>query len=89
MMRRLLICIFMIAGLARAYGQEDVQETGKVVAEGSGTVFPSLRGFRWDHILPNYGIGLRVEFKHNVNLRIDFGLGRQTAGFSFGFSEAF
>lgn len=34
MMRRLLICIFMIAGLARAYGQEDVLEKGKVVAEG-------------------------------------------------------
>lgn len=62
---------------------------GCVAWVGAGTVFPSLRGFRWDHILPNYGIGLRVEFKHNVNLRIDFGLGRQTAGFSFGFSEAF
>lgn len=42
-----------------------------------------------EHILPNYGIGLRIEFKHNVNVRIDYGFGKDTAGFLFQFAEAF
>ncbi len=62
---------------------------GCVAWVGAGTVFPSLEKFQWKKILPNYGVGLRVEFKHNMNLRIDFGLGKDTAGFSFGFAEAF
>lgn len=69
--------------------QHIVSRFGCVAWIGAGTVFPSLRGFEWKNILPNYGIGLRVEFKHNMNLRIDFGIGKQTAGFCFGFSEAF
>jgi hypothetical protein len=62
---------------------------GCVAWVGAGTVFPSLRQINVKNILPNYGVGIRVEFKHNVNLRIDFGLGKNTAGFSFGFGEAF
>ena len=41
------------------------------------------------YILPNYGIGLRIDFKHNVNVRIDYGFGKDTAGFLFQFAEAF
>lgn len=62
---------------------------GCVAWVGAGTVFPSLSGFRWKNLLPNCGIGLRVEFKHNMNMRIDFGFGKETAGLCFGFSEAF
>lgn len=62
---------------------------GCVAWIGGGTVFPSLPEFKWKNILPNGGIGFRVEFKHNINLRIDFGMGKETAGFTFGFSEAF
>ena len=40
-------------------------------------------------VLPNYGLGLRVEFKHNVNIRIDYGFGKDTGGFVFQFAEAF
>ena len=69
--------------------QHIISRFGCVAWAGAGTVFPSFREFSWKNILPNFGIGLRVEFKHNVNLRIDFGLGKDTAGFSFGFSEAF
>lgn len=69
--------------------QHLISRFGCVAWMGAGGVFPSLPEFSWNNILPNYGIGLRVEFKHNMNLRIDFGIGRQTAGFSFGFSEAF
>jgi outer membrane protein assembly factor BamA len=62
---------------------------GCVAWLGAGTVFPSLNGFAWKNILPNYGVGLRVEFKHNMNLRVDFGFGKETAGLCFGFGEAF
>lgn len=56
---------------------------------GTGTVFPSLDKFSASNLLPNYGLGLRFEFKHNVNLRIDYGFGKQTGGFVFNISEAF
>lgn len=62
---------------------------GCVAWAGGGTVFPSLDKFKLKNILPNYGLGLRVEFKHNVNLRIDYGFGKETAGFVFQFAEAF
>ena len=62
---------------------------GCVAWVGAGTVFPSLSKFEWKNVLPNYGIGLRVEFKHNMNIRIDFGFGKETAGLCFGFAEAF
>lgn len=39
--------------------------------------------------LPNFGIGLRFEFKHNVNARIDYGFGRHTSGLLFAIGEAF
>ena len=48
-----------------------------------------LRQLRMKDMLPNYGLGLRVEFKHNVNIRIDYGFGKDTAGFVFQFAEAF
>lgn len=56
---------------------------------GGGTVFPDMKGLRWKNMLPNYGLGLRIEFKHNVNLRIDYGFGKETAGVVFQFAEAF
>lgn len=69
--------------------QNIVSRFGCVAWVGVGTVFPSLREFNLKNLLPSYGIGLRVEFKHNVNFRIDFGIGKETAGFSFGLNEAF
>lgn len=62
---------------------------GCVAWLGCGTVFPSLKKIEMKHILPNYGLGLRIEFKHNVNVRIDYGFGKDTAGFLFQFAEAF
>lgn len=62
---------------------------GCVAWAGCGTVFPSFKKFDVGHILPNYGLGLRIEFKHNVNIRIDYGFGKDTAGFLFQFGEAF
>lgn len=62
---------------------------GCVAWVGGGTVFPSFKALRLTRVLPNYGLGLRVEFKHNVNIRIDYGFGKETAGFVFQFAEAF
>lgn len=56
---------------------------------GGGGVFSSYDNLRWKNILPNYGIGLRVEIKHNVNARIDYGFGKGTGGFVFAIGEAF
>lgn len=62
---------------------------GCVAWAGGGTVFPKLSQLRMKDVLPNYGLGLRVEFKHNVNIRIDYGFGKDTGGFVFQFAEAF
>ena len=62
---------------------------GCVAWVGGGTVFPSFNKLQFNHVLPNYGLGLRVEFKHHVNIRIDYGFGKDTAGFVFQFAEAF
>ena len=40
-------------------------------------------------VLPTYGLGLRFEFKHNVNLRLDYGFGKGTSGIVLAFGEAF
>ena len=69
--------------------QHLVQRFGCVAWFGGGTVFPSFDKFNVQHLLPTYGIGLRWEFKHNVNARIDYGFGKQTGGFVFNIGEAF
>lgn len=65
------------------------RRNGIVVWAGVGTVAPELSGLRWKHLLPNYGIGYRWEFKRHVNVRIDFGVGRGTTGFEFNINEVF
>lgn len=56
---------------------------------GAGTVFPSFSAFSTSAILPNYGLGLRFEFKHRMNIRIDYGFGKGTSGLVVQFAEAF
>lgn len=56
---------------------------------GAGASFSSPSDFKVDSILPNFGIGLRFEFKHNMNIRIDYGFGKGTSGLVAQFSEAF
>lgn len=42
------------------------------------------------HVLLNYGLGYRWEFKKNVNVRLDYGLGKAgQSGFIFNINEAF
>jgi len=66
---------------------------GVTVWGGCATVFSSFSRFKAPDMrpewLPNAGIGLRFEFKHNVNARIDYGFGRHTSGLVFAIGEAF
>ncbi|MDR0961295.1 MAG: outer membrane protein assembly factor [Mediterranea sp.] len=56
---------------------------------GAGTVFPDFKALRGNHILPNYGIGYRWEFKKRMNVRLDLGFGKHQTGFIFNINEAF
>lgn len=56
---------------------------------GAGNVYKDFKTFRWDHTLPNYGIGYRWEFKKRVNVRLDYGFGKGQSGFLFQINEAF
>lgn len=65
---------------------------GAVAWAGVATLFSSFKDFnnrpapQWLH---NFGIGLRFEFKKNVNIRVDYGFGRHTSGIVFAVGEAF
>lgn len=65
------------------------RRNGIVVWTGAGTIFPKFSQLRSKHILPNYGIGYRWEFKKRVNVRLDLGFGKGQTGFIFNINEAF
>lgn len=54
---------------------------------GAGNVFSDR--FAWDQTLPNWGVGLRWEFKKRINVRFDFGFGKETMAVVFNVNEAF
>uniref|UniRef100_UPI004055F3C5 BamA/TamA family outer membrane protein n=1 Tax=Alistipes sp. TaxID=1872444 RepID=UPI004055F3C5 len=60
-----------------------------VVWGGAGNVFHSMDQFTWNHTLPNYGIGVRWEFKKRVNIRFDYGFGKHSNGLLVHINEAF
>ncbi|MBQ9146437.1 MAG: BamA/TamA family outer membrane protein [Rikenellaceae bacterium] len=62
---------------------------GIAVWIGAGNVFPNFNSFQWRQTLPNYGIGYRWEFKHRVNVRIDYGRGKHGGSVVFNVNEAF
>ena len=66
------------------------KRNGIVAWIGAGTVFHDFSQMSFSHILPNYGLGYRWEFKKNVNVRLDYGFGRGgQSGFLFNINEAF
>lgn len=66
------------------------RRNGLVAWVGAGTVFPRFSDLTIKHVLPNYGIGYRWEFKKNVNVRLDYGFGKAgQKGFIFNINEAF
>jgi hypothetical protein len=42
-----------------------------------------------DNFLPNFGAGYRFAVQPRMNVRFDFGFGRDNFGFYFNFTEAF
>lgn len=62
---------------------------GCVAWVGAGNVFSDNDRFAWRKTLPNYGIGLRWEFKRRSNLRVDWGMGRKSNSFVLSINEAF
>ena len=75
------------------YRQNVYKRIGFTVWGGAATLFSAPKEFSQKNIrpqwLPNFGIGLRFEVKHNVNARIDYGFGRHTSGLLFAIGEAF
>ncbi len=64
---------------------------GLVVFGGMGDVSPAFDNFDVSEIKPSYGLGLRYMIlpERRVNLRLDFGLGKDTNGIYINIIEAF
>ena len=62
---------------------------GVVAWGGVGEIFPRLEEIFKGHALWNAGIGMRWEFKHRVNVRLDYGFGQHQQGMIFSINEAF
>ena len=63
---------------------------GIVAWVGAGTVFDKFSALEAEKILPNCGIGYRWEFKKDVKIRFDCGLGKAgQSGIMFSVNEAF
>lgn len=56
------------------------QNIGVAAWGGVGNCFATIEKFELSHTLPNYGVGLRWEFKERVNLRLDYGFGCRVGG---------
>lgn len=69
--------------------QHVYRRSGVVLWVGAGNVFPRFDDFKFKQTLPNVGVGYRWEFKKRVNVRLDYGIGRDDSGFYFSMNEAF
>jgi hypothetical protein len=54
---------------------------------GVGTVMEDLT--EMENWLPNFGIGYRFEVQPRMNVRCDYGIGKDSSGLYFNFTEAF
>jgi outer membrane protein assembly factor BamA len=60
---------------------------GMVTWLAFGTIMNDVT--QMDNLLPNIGVGYRLEVQPRMNVRFDFGIGRDNVGFYFNFTEAF
>lgn len=56
---------------------------------GTGTMSDTPSELGQSHWLPTVGVGYRFEFKPRMNVRLDFGIGRNSTGVYFQVGEAF
>lgn len=65
----------------------ELSKSGMVAWVGGGSIGPDVVGLtKW---LPNAGIGYRFELQPRMNVCVDFGVGRDSQGIYFNFTEAF
>lgn len=62
---------------------------GYVLWLGAGALGRNIDDMGHHPILPNAGVGYRFEVKPAMNIRLDLGFGRESAGFYFQIAEAF
>lgn len=62
---------------------------GVVAWLGAGSMSDKPSEVLDGHWLPSVGAGYRFEFKKNMNIRLDYGLGQHSSGFYFQVGEAF
>jgi len=64
---------------------------GVVAFAGLGGVAPSIDQFKVDNLRPSLGLGVRflVDAEENLNLRLDFGRGREKLNYYFKIAESF
>lgn len=81
--------LFGIAEYRHQFDKSDgsLSKHGAVVWTGLGAIGMDMSEYtNW---LPNLGLGYRLEVQPRMNLRVDFGFGRDSFGFYFNFTEAF
>ncbi|WP_281544574.1 BamA/TamA family outer membrane protein [Grimontia sp. SpTr1] len=62
---------------------------GMVTWVGAGNIAPDADALFDNSWLPTAGIGYRFAFKPRINVRFDFGIGKDSSGFYFHINEAF
>lgn len=75
-------------------GNGNLSRHGAVAWLGAGSIYDLENtgyssGAGTNRLLPNAGLGYRLEVQPRLNMRLDFGVGRETTGFYFNIVEAF
>ncbi len=91
---RLLLFVLFTLSASVVTGQSDTLSRKEIrkekkqlkIEQGKPLLTPLAGLANW---LPNGVLGYRLEVQPRMNLRIDFGFGRETMGFYFNFNEAF
>jgi hypothetical protein len=82
--------LYAIGEYRQMFKRKDTGERGKhgmVVWLAAGTIMKDVSTIEtW---LPNVGFGYRFEVQPRMNVRFDFGFGRDNSGLYFNFTEAF
>ena len=82
--------IYAIAEYRHMFMKRSTGERGKhgaVAWLAGGTIMNDVTDIA--NFLPNLGVGYRFEVQPRMNVRLDFGVGRDNLGFYFNFTEAF
>lgn len=83
---------FFITEYRHQFSKADgsLSKQGVVTWVGGGSIFGKTNTQETNNkILPNYGVGYRLEVQPRMNIRLDVGFGRETMGIYFNFNESF